>query len=173
MVDTELDSDLIGLELEQGQIDLSEAIKYIIAGKCVFTFVNTKNSPHTHITYKCNAAKNRNNKVNRNLYFLSALCGPDNTKDYKYFAMIRIIDGKPIYEYADPATGGKAKLSKDSKMVASFEYIWDNLMKGNKFGFLEMYYSSHCCRCGRVLTVETSIKAGFGSYCAKKFMQGK
>ena len=168
MVDTEIDNDLIGLELEQGQIDLSEAIKYIIAGKCIFTFVNTKSFPHTHITFKCTAAKDRNNKVNRNLYFLSALCGPDNTKDYKYFAMIRIIDNKPIYEFAE-----KSKLSRDSKMVAAFEYIWGNLIVGNKFGFLEMYYSSHCCRCGRVLTVETSIKAGFGAYCAKLFVKGK
>ncbi len=171
MVDTEIDNDLIGLSLEKGKIDLSEAIKYITAGKAIITFVNTVNN--THVTFKCAAAKGRNNKVNRNLYFLSALCGPDNTSDYKYFGLIRIIDGKPVYEYADPATGGKAKLSKDSKMVISFEYIWDGLIRNCIFNTLEMYYSSHCCRCGRVLTVETSIKAGFGKICARLFTKGK
>lgn len=165
MVD-EFDKDLVGLELEKGQIDLSEAIRHIIAGKCVFTFVNTVKD--THLTYLCKAAKFRNKKVNRNLFFLSALCGPDNTKDYKYFGLIRIIDGIPEYEYAEKAT-----ISRDAKTVTTFEYIWQHLMLGKTFNTLEMYHSTHCCRCGRVLTVDKSVKSGFGPVCANLYINGK
>ena len=166
MEDIEIDNDLLGLKLEQGQIPLSEAIKYIVAGKCIFTFVNTANG--NHITFKCQAAKGKNNKVNRNLYFISALCGPNNTSDYKYFGLIRIINGNPVYEYAD-----KAKISREAKTVSSFEYIWYRLLKGDIFTTLEMYYSSHCCRCGKRITTPTSVSQGFGPTCIKLFKAGK
>ena len=102
------------------------------------------------------------------MFFVSALCGSNNETDYKYFALIRIKNMVPIYEYSN-----KAKIGKDSRTVRVFEHVWNTLISGGTFQTLKIYYSSKCCRCGRTLTVADSIRQGFGNICASLFANGK
>jgi hypothetical protein len=75
-------NDMDDITLEKGRVDLAVALKYMLAGKFVGTFVNAET--HTHLTYKI-----RRSPHNENMYFVSALNGKDNDTDYKYFGLIK------------------------------------------------------------------------------------
>ena len=111
------DADMDDITLEKGQVDLAVALKYMLAGKFVGTFVNSES--RTHLTYKI-----RRTSYNPNMYFVSALNGKDNDKDYKYFGLIRDNGIMPTFEYAK-----KAAISKDSKSVVAFDFIFDKIIK--------------------------------------------
>ncbi len=164
------DNELLDAELMKGEIPLNEAIKYIIAGKSILTFEFSTPASNKleHFTFKISAAKYQDKKINRNLFFVSALCGQNNDTDYKYFGLIRIINGSPIYEFSI-----KAKIKRDSRTVRTFEHVWNTLISGGTFKTLKIYYSSKCCRCGRTLTVAESIKNGLGAMCQALFAMGK
>ena len=206
------------ISLLKGQVDLSLAMKYILAprakGKAIITFA-VQNRHYTYMT--------KTNK-DHNIFFVYGLCGPDNTSHYKYFGYIRIINNKPEFYFGT----AKSAIQENSDIVIAFKNIWkiinnvnylstentltqdylhtkkfnteneainyatlNNLIdyltvniiinnnsyviiqKKIKHNYLTMWHSSNCCRCGRVLTVETSIMAGMGAMCSRLIMMGK
>lgn len=154
-----LSSDVV--TLKRGMIEPKFALRYILAGNSILTFVNKERG--THVTFKI---KKCNRKGEEHKFFVSALTGPDNTSHYQFFGTIYSYEnGKPTFYYSE----GKAKLSQDSKMVKSFLHIFSHLVAGHVFTTLEIWHSSQCCRCGRLLTVESSIAAGMGPHCATFF----
>lgn len=153
------DEQLLDVELKGGLIDTSHALKYILAGNSVLTFVNIEKN--THVTFRV-----KQNKKKKHIYYVSALNGPNNMSHYKFFASIYAYEGKaPVYYFSD----NHAKISRDTTSVKAFEHIFSHLVAGHIFKNLEIWHSSHCCRCGRFLTVQSSIAAGMGPYCGKFF----
>ena len=120
-VDNTVDKDLKGLQTHVGNVDISEALRYITAprykskGKCIFTFVKDGVS----FTYKCTP----NDKDD--FFFISVLCGPDNTKNYKYIGFINYTKSIPVYSYGRKSS----KISPDAESVVFFQMVWDIISK--------------------------------------------
>lgn len=128
--------------------DTKQALKFMFAGKSVFTFINTKTG--NRFTYKIKNAKNSN------IFFVSVLTNPDV---YSYIGIC--VEGN--YNH-----GKKSNISKDAQSVKVFEYILNKLKSDNLPEFLEVWHEGFCGKCGKRLTVPSSILTGIGPDCIKK-----
>ncbi len=125
-----------------------EALKFIFAGKSVVTFVNTKTL--NRFTYKVKQAKDSN------LFFVSVLTNPDV---YTYVGTC--VEGN--YKH-----GKKSTITKDAQSVKVFEFMIERLKSNNLPDFLEVWHEGFCGKCGKRLTVPSSILNGLGPDCIKK-----
>lgn len=135
--------------MNQVKLQSSDILNYILAGKAVFTLQNTRTG--NRFTYKVKASDDRQT------FFVKVLCGADNTSAYNYCGFIR--DNKFIHG------GMKAKIGREARSVLAINWFMSNL--GN-LGPVEVYSSGHCARCGRLLTVPSSVSVMFGPECLKK-----
>jgi len=140
------------------QIILAEdAHRFITGGKATVTLVSK--ATEARFTYRVNVSDNPD------LFFVSVLTGPDNESSYTYLGTLR-------REYA-PGTsfvwkhGAKSKISPDAPSARGFNWAWANLKQGRIPHTLEVYHEGKCCRCGRKLTVPSSILSGIGPECSK------
>lgn len=131
-------------------IDHKDALKFILAGKAIFTVLNPNSG--NRFTFKIKKAKQGNN------YFASVLSGTDNNTDYTYIGHIN-------------STGlnhsAKSKVSIDSKSFRTLKYVLAKLDSKSLDSFIEVYHEGKCGRCGRKLTTPDSILSGFGPECIK------
>ena len=124
------------------------ALKFMFAGKSVFTFLNTRTE--NRFTFKIKQAKDSN------LFFVSVLTAPD-TNSY----IGTCLEG----QYKQ---GKKSKISKDAQSVKVFEYVLGKLKSNTLPDFVEVWHEGFCGKCGRRLTVPQSIESGIGPECIKK-----
>lgn len=137
--------------------------KFILAGNATITLVSKKTSQR--FTYKIKRAVD-DNGAPRDFWFVSVLRGPDNEEDYSYLGYI---NNKLHYWY-----GLKSKIHADSGSSKGFEWFYTLLKDADNnnmdyrdalFAGLEVWHEGKCGRCGRKLTVPTSILSGFGPEC--------
>lgn len=124
--------------------------------------------------------------------YVSVLTGPENMSDYSYAGIlegekIRLtantefpVKGKFQGEWVNEADWNKAlqmrklhdangegpKLAKSLEVILWAFYLL-NRGKTLPDGY-RIYHMGQCCRCGRALTVPSSIESGLGPYCAGK-----
>ena len=134
--------------MEGHKLNNSEALKFIFAGKSLVTLLNSKTG--NRFTFKVKQAKDSN------MFFISVLTGPEN---YSYIGTC--IEG--VYRH-----GKKSVISKDAQSVRVFDYVFSNLCKGALPEFIEIWHEGKCGKCGRTLTVPSSIESGFGPECSKR-----
>ena len=127
--------------------DTREALKFMFAGKSIFTFINTKTG--NRFTYKIKSNKDSN------LFFVSVLTNPDN---YSYIGTC--IEGN--YKH-----GKKSNISPEAQSVKVFQFMLNKLKSGDLPDFLEVWHEGFCGKCGRRLTVPSSILTGIGPECFK------
>ena len=124
-----------------------EALKFMFAGKSVFTFLNTETQ--NRFTFKIKQAKKSN------IFFVSVLTGPDT---YTYIGTC--IEG--VYKH-----GKKSTVSVQAQSVKVFQYMLHHLKADTVLTFLEVWHEGFCGKCGRRLTVPSSILNGLGPECIK------
>jgi hypothetical protein len=131
---------------------------FVLGGNAKFTLVSAKTG--TRYTFKVRA------NDDRSAFFVSSLYGPDNEADYAYLGML--FDGGAKFVVTK-----KSRFTYDSPQARAFGYLWSQLPEG-LLDFeelpeqLEFWHEGCCCRCGRTLTVPSSIAAGIGPECASK-----
>jgi hypothetical protein len=125
----------------------TDALKFIFAGKSIVTFLNTKTG--NHFTFKTKAAKDSN------MFFVSVLNGPEN---WAYIGTC--IEGKFRH-------GRKSNISADAQSVKVFDFVLAKLVLGTLPEFVEVWHEGHCGKCGKRLTVPSSIENGLGPECIK------
>jgi len=125
----------------------SDALKFIFAGKSIVTFLNTKTG--NRFTFKTKAAKDSN------MFFVSVLNGPEN---WAYIGTC--IEGKFRH-------GRKSNISADAQSVKVFDFVLAKLVLGTLPEFVEVWHEGHCGKCGKRLTVPSSIENGLGPECIK------
>lgn len=118
-----------------------------LIGKSIFTFINTKTG--NRFTYKIKSNKDSN------LFFVSVLTNPDN---YSYIGTC--IEGN--YKH-----GKKSNISPEAQSVKVFQFMLNKLKSNNLPDFLEVWHEGFCGKCGRRLTVPSSIITGIGPECFK------
>jgi len=142
--------------------DPKAALDYMFAGKSIFTIANP--ATHTRFTYRV-FKKEVDNKT-RTLYFVSILSGPDNVKNYSFIGTI--FDGNHF------RLSAKSKINADSPSVLAFEWLFRTLIgRPDRFNKVEFWHEEYCGRCGRRLTVPTSIESGYGPECIKIIARGR
>lgn len=129
-------------------ISHKDALSFILAGKAIVTFLNTQTE--NRFTFKIKKAKDSS------IYFVSVLTGTDS---YQYAGTLS--DG--VFR-----VGKKSKISADAQSIRVFDYVTKKLKANTLPDFIEIWHEGRCGRCGRALTVPSSIKSGLGPECIKR-----
>ncbi len=124
-----------------------------MAGKATATVVSKKTG--ARFTFRVESLDRKDENAPR---FVKVLTGADNDTNYSFFGTI-FANG--IFKKSP-----KARVSLDAPSVRAFEWMWNNIEK-NLDGLLDFLPACNCARCGRTLTVPTSIENALGPECAK------
>jgi hypothetical protein len=131
------------------------ALHFILAGKARFTVVSPKTG--NRFTYKVSRKEVDGGKV---LHFVKVLTGQDNDSDYTFLGTI--FDGR---EYR---RSFKSSIGPQAPSAVAFAWLVSRLVAGKDLAGVSVHHEGRCGRCGRTLTVPSSIETGFGPECAGK-----
>ncbi len=142
--------------------------KFVLAGKAIFTvnvpssFSASRPECKPHYTYRVDKVE-ANGKFAES-YFVKLLSGPDNNRDYSYMGKLDVSSGNVVLT-------AKSVYREDSLPVQLirrvFARLWaDQLDQVEAAGF-DIHHEGRCGRCGRRLTVPSSILSGLGPECEK------
>lgn len=140
---------------------------FVIAGNATFTIEPSpefaaKPDANPHYTFRVRQSKPTLQYPAT--YFVQLLAGPDNTASYVYLGIL------------DPETAqirltAKSKMKDDSWPVLivrkTLKAIWEGREGDIAAAGWKVHHEGRCGRCGRMLTVPTSIETGIGPECAK------
>lgn len=130
---------------------ITDAKTFCLAGNATITLESLQTSAHYTFKIREKAAEGR-----PTVWFVNLLRGPDNESDYMYMGLIR--DG--VFSLTK-----NSKVSADCLSFKAFNYFW------NRYNDvippqLVIHHEGKCGRCGRTLTVPSSIDLGIGPDCA-------
>ena len=128
------------------RLNNSDALKFIFAGNSTVTFLNSETE--NRFTYKVKKAKDSN------LFFVSVLTGPDQ---YSYLGTV----SNGIYKH------GKKSNFTGAQSEKVFSYVLNKLKSESLPECIEIWHEGKCGKCGRQLTVPSSIETGIGPECIK------
>lgn len=130
----------------------SDAIAFMLAGRATITL--RSKATDARFTYKITASKDGG------IHFVSLLTGSDNENSYAYFGYIK----RGVFYHG----GAKARVGEDASSTKAFVWTWKMLAQTRMPESLEVWHEGKCGRCGRKLTVPTSIANGIGPECATR-----
>jgi len=143
------------------RIPSGDALRFMLAGNARMTLVSKKTG--NRFTFRVRSPKG--GEEGAGPWFVSVLNGTDNEADYAYAGSI----------FPDPKTGfvfrstKAAKISSEAPSFKAFAWTFAKLASQTKVDDLvEVWHEGRCGRCGRVLTVPSSIASGLGPECAEK-----
>lgn len=139
--------------------DAATAFTYILQGKATVTVQSVKTG--TRFTFKVKRAANAEPYQAINTFFVNVLTGPDNEASYSYVGIVRAGEFKLT---------SKSKFEQDDPRVKAFAWVFGNLRQLKLPESLEIWHEGQCGRCGRKLTVPSSIESGIGPECMKRAM---
>lgn len=151
---------------EAGRLASPEALRrFILAGKAIFTVVSRKTG--TRFTFK--ASRPEIDQANPNAKrptWVSVLSGSDNSGDYAFMGTLWE-DAQWGFTFR---TSAKARVGNDAPSRKAFDWIVKGLSSNQEklFQAAEFWHEGRCGRCGRRLTVPSSIASGFGPECEGK-----
>jgi len=131
--------------------------QFIFAGNAIWTIDNGKGE---HFTFKVIKPDEGTPFERLGIYFVYVLNGPDNTKNYAYMGVFDTVNMS-----LSTTKGSKVFESAKSWKVA----YWALNMVSREMPFPPGYRIHHegkCGRCGRKLTVPSSVISGIGPECA-------
>jgi hypothetical protein len=152
-----------GLELE-GPL----ARMFMLAGDAIFTVVSKKTA--TRFTFRLTrpdpepvGTSPQYGRPRRVPIFVKVLAGPQNDSDYTYLGQ--------LWEDAEKFTysiGKKSRVGADAPSQKAAMWLASALNFPEKLSQCEIWHEGRCGRCGRRLTVPSSIASGIGPECATK-----
>src|SRR5882672_1477104 len=147
-IDEELDHTHQETPSFKGQLTtITDIIRYATAGNATITIKSMKTC--TRFTYKIQKPKNKN--IPNISFFVKLLTGPSNTNDYQYLGCI----------YADQTykLGKKSRITETAPSHIAFNWFWNHVIKNKHLpdNQIEIWHEGSCCRCGRTLTVPSSV----------------
>lgn len=134
--------------MREDQRVVKDPIAFMKAGNATFTVVSRTTGKR--FTYRVRAAKEGTP------HFVQVLTGPDNTSSYTYLGTI-FADG--TFRHTR-----KSAISESAPSAQAFNWFYRNPGSDK----VKVYHEGRCCRCGRKLTVPSSVESGIGPECAGK-----
>lgn len=136
----------------QHSVDASGVADFALAGNARFTVVSNRTG--TRFTFRVRQTQEGNP------WFVSVLTGGDNTSDYTYLGTL-FQDG--AYRH-----GRKSTISATAPSAKAADWFFNKALRDPEaMAQCTVYHEGRCGRCGRVLTVPSSIASGIGPECAK------
>jgi hypothetical protein len=129
--------------------------KFLFAGRAVFTITSTKTG--TSFTYRFSEPSAPANEGAIKPIFAAVLTGPDNQRDYTYMGILNANTGVVLPTRA-------SKVAEDAPSYRALNWYLAHLGDTR----VEFRHEGRCGRCGRALTVPSSIDSGLGPECASK-----
>lgn len=136
--------------------DPAHAMTFMTAGRATVTFVSKVTK--ARFTFKIAMPKLKDGEVDNGFRFVSVLNGPDNWSNYAYLGYVR----RGVFLHG----GHKAKVSANAPSAKAFAWAFRQIAAGRIPPSLEVWHEGKCGRCGRKLTVPSSIASGLGPECA-------
>lgn len=130
-----------------------DARRFILAGNATFTV--TSAATGTRFTYKIKA---KEIDGGRTLHFVSVLTGDDNEADYTFLGT--------IFEGREFRHSSKSRIGREAPSARAFAWSFSRIMGDTLNGQATVHHEGRCGRCGRKLTVPSSIELGLGPECA-------
>jgi hypothetical protein len=142
-----------------GKLEAWDEVKrFMLAGNATFTLVSRRTGER--FTYRVRVPKKSVNPSGVGPYFVSLLSGPDNTADYAYMGILAT-DASSL----KPTMG--SRVSPSAKSHRAFAFFLGRMAAGGApCTSMEVWHEGRCGRCGRALTVPSSVAAGIGPECA-------
>jgi hypothetical protein len=141
--------------------DPAAARAFALGGNATFTIVSVQTG--TRFTYKVRASEDSSSTgaapARAGVFFVSLLTGDNNETNYSYLGII---------PKDDPMTfrlTAKSRAGAEAASVKAFTWFWRQLSSGRLPANVECWHEGSCGRCGRKLTVPSSIESGFGPEC--------
>jgi len=136
--------------------------QFVTGGNALFTIESVQTG--TRFTYSVRSSEDNEQakQSGRGVFFVSLLSGPNNETDFAYLG---------ILPKSDPATfrlTAKSRASEDAPSVKAFRWFWRQVCASRLPASVACWHEGRCGRCGRTLTVPSSIETGFGPECADK-----
>ena len=139
-----------------------DIFQFVFAGNARFTLVSVETGKR--FTYRVAKKKPPETEDDRRklerygqAWYVSLLRGPDNFSDYAYMG---VLDNGGFKATTN------SRVSKDADSHRAFSWFLRRMSEGGApCAKLEFWTEGHCGRCGRGLTVPTSVNAGFGPEC--------
>lgn len=140
-------------------LDGNFAREFALAGDATFTVEN----PQTGGRFTFNVIAPRKagggKDLRADVRFVKVLTGANNENDYQFLGTIFVRDGQ--YRHS-----GKSRIGPDAKSAQAFAWLWPLMFIGAGWSPVEIHHQGRCGRCGRSLTVPSSVRSGLGPICA-------
>ena len=142
------------------------ARQFLIGGRAIFTLQGQTGQRYTFRISKGEEQTSGPYAGRPAAYFVSLLTGPDNTSEYTYVGLL------------DVATGAvrltaKSKYKADSMPVRVLGWFLPRIWSGRSVEPGQVFHCGRCARCGRLLTVPSSIVSGYGPECSARMAAGE
>jgi Family of unknown function (DUF6011) len=137
--------------------------KFVLAGNSTFTLVSKKTG--VRFTYHVQQAKPNFDRpmASAPVFFLRLLNGPDNHNDYQYVGIIKHIDSYWVVKQT-----AKSKVDPGAPSYQAINWYLGKVLNRQNTDMVEFWHEGKCGRCGRKLTVPSSLEIGLGPECAGK-----
>lgn len=149
-----------------GRLTTVDAIReFALAGNAVLTIRSLETG--TRFTYKIRKAESKK-PTDTPTWFVSVLCGPDNTNDFRYAGIIKQLSLPTFKKALTFRLTKKSKVSVDAPSAKAFVWFFGRVFRALEMPKnAEVWHDGRCGRCGRELSVPESVERGFGPECAR------
>lgn len=130
--------------------------QFALAGNATLTLLSLANG--TRSTYKIRRPKKDGP------FFVGLLRGSDNENDFDFMGSIHGAVAGSVGLYFH---GNKSKIRPYAQGAYAFTWFWFHLRENKISDSIEVWHEGRCGRCGRKLTVPSSIEHGIGPECAR------
>lgn len=155
-------SDLFLDEALRGRLtDAQSAKRFLEAGNATLTLVSRATGQR--FTYKFQRAEEKPGSDWRPV-FVKLLSGSDNEADYTYMGLLRAGALSELVRTRKSRVGSNA-LSWKGVAWFLFHLYGAGGDHARLFSRMEVWHEGRCGRCGRKLTVPSSVASGFGPDC--------
>lgn len=142
----------------RGQLaDAASVERFMVAGKAKLTIVSARTG--VRFTYRFSRPAPEPGK--QRPIWVSLLSGPDNDSDYQFIGTMWPGLG---WSYR---TSPRTKVAPGAPSRVALDWFLRCVTQGALKG-IEVWHEGCCARCGRTLTVPSSIASGFGPECIAK-----
>lgn len=136
--------------------------RFLLGGRAIVTFVGRS----TRYTFQIIRREPTGNYTEP-VYFVRLLTGSDNTSDYTYIGIVSAQTGQIRLT-------AKSTYQLDSRPVVAWNFVTTIVWAGRELpAGVTVWHVGRCGRCGRALTVPSSIADGFGPECRARLEDGE
>ena len=141
--------------------------RFMFAGDAILTFISKKTGKR--FTFRFTRPESESGRSRPT--WVKVLSGPNNDSDYNFLGTIW--DGAQGRSYRHSS---KSRVGQDSDSVRAVQWLLKALNVGDftpgtgarsKLDLCTVHHEGRCGRCGRRLTVPSSVASGFGPECVQ------